>query len=357
MEQNKLDLILKLKPIQTSTGICDSVISNDSGDTWLRNNDKNLLKDLTDGASTVLNSTVEKLSDDDGFTKHTWHVSEIITKESTDTFQLQMPHGLMNLENGDVIVTPIGAFEVTIEKKQIIVNPDPKVESTYVMANAMDDIWNTPAYTPHTPITNSAQMDPFAMSSTMQTQSANPLTFLYGEHQTVTPNQSIQSVIPQASGIGALPYDSIASPGSPMPLMSAQHQFHAALSVHAKSEFQPGYDAGSTLQHTQMQRAGEGNILQDLGITEQTSAIANIHTPEQMSMTSTQNILTDQSPIDMLDEYLGEESLVQNHNIMPCTQISMNPNFTNVTMPSNMQELREPSLIGLIKGFKKRILG
>lgn len=356
MEQNKLDLTLKLKPIQTNT---NSDVASD--DAWLQNNDKNLLQDYSSDGSAALNSVVEKLSNNDAFNKQTYQVSEIIIKEAAGTYQLHMPHGTTNLENGDVIVTGIGAFEVTIEKKQIIVNPDPKVESTYAMANAVDDIWSSPIQTPHASVMNQAHVDPLLMNPMAQSQALDPLTFLYGEAQTITPNQSLPGVIPQATGMGALPYDPIAAMGSPMPAMPGQQHTppheQDGLNIHTGSEFQPSHTVQNALHNSQVPSSGAGDILQDLGMTEQSSAIANIHTAEQMPMASTQHALTEQSPIDMLDEYLGEDPLMQDQNMMHGMQMPTNQDFTSMPMRGSMQRAQESSLLGTIKGFKKKILG
>lgn len=273
IECNKLDLTLILKPINT-------LVKPGASDDWLNNDDPSLLRGFShfQANNPELGSVIEKISAVNNNKPKTYQVEYIQIKQQLDNFLLFAESQWLCLENGDVIVTGGTALEVKIQKKQVVMNPDPNLAAVELPANSSEDFWEIP----------SKRLD--ASVITVQNIMQDPLTFLFG---TATPStaDSMSTLIPQTSGMGSMPYDPVAILQSPMPML-----------VSRAGEFQQIASLSSKNMEITRNSPGAGNILQELGIGETSSSQSTIYQSGYFAKKS----LAEQSPADNLDEFLSD---------------------------------------------------
>lgn len=270
LQNNKLELTLILKPVKKTINNVSAIAEPEPSDAWLENNDAALLQMFSDSKKCELNAIVEKLASANTSAKKQYYVEAIKIKQNFNSFALITEQDLIDLENGDVIVTDAIAFEVEIKKQQIIQNPDLVMAETDAITHITADIWdfsNTQSSTNILP---------------QQDNVTDPLGFLFGTG--AKQNNKSLSLIPRSNGIGCLPYDSMAMLQSPMPTISIQRKPENNPSVSSNTKV---YEKDPILF--------QGNILQDLGINGTTTLI----------MPTTKN-LTNTAPADSLDEFLND---------------------------------------------------
>lgn len=269
-ECNKLDLTLILKPIKTQ-------VSTGANNDWLENNDANLLNTFshTQTANPELRAMVEKIAVVNNQQRKTYHVEIIQIKQQIDNFLLLSENQWRCLENGDVILADFTPLEVEIQKKQIVINPDPNLAAVEMLASTSADFWEVP----------NLRTDASAFPA--QTSVQDPLTFLFGK-QMPEATQPMSTLIPQTSGVGAMPYDPIAVLQSPMPALSISHSQISSLSTKTMD----------VTRHT----PSSNNILHELGIADSSACLSSMPRADYMAKKS----FAEQAPLDCLDEFLSD---------------------------------------------------
>lgn len=270
MSNNKLELTLILKPVKKIINNVSTIVEPEPSDAWLENNDTALLQMFSDAKKCELNAIVEKLTSTNVSAKKQYYVETIKIKQNLNGFALMKEQDLIDLENGDVIVTDAITFEVEIKKQQLVQNPDLAMAEADAITHIAADIWDF------------SKTESLAKILPQQENLTDPLNFLFGTG--AKQNNKSLSLIPSSNGMGSLPFDSIATLQSPMPTISIQRKPENNPSISSNTKV---CDKNSTVL--------QENILQDLGINGTTTLIM----PITKSLANT-------APIDSLDEFLND---------------------------------------------------
>lgn len=314
-----VDLTLRLTPIRQPAAPAVKPAADD----WLENNDADLLSSVeakakTDTGNANIADVLSSIADDDD--TRILHVNHIEIKQTNDHFMLATDNGPVALQNGDVIAVGETPLKVSIHKETIVAYEGParKPETDYASPDA-NDIWSAANAN-----TNNRFSDPFASNSpyplhtpastTQSNVTADPLGFLYGS-SAQQPSQ-VNNLLPGTSVLPGnisgfshtLPYDQV--PTTNMHIPSMPLPGNSGLNVDTQQHYTPTHMSEPQDQRYRQGRAetpvgADGNILRDLGINEQHNA-----TIVNRDYTQGSHPFTEQSPMDMLDEYLSDDSAV-----------------------------------------------
>lgn len=255
---------------------------------WLENNGSDLLDEInlatlderqTENMSSIDTETMENNTNLTAmFEGQVLAVTSLEIEIQQQKIYLQTEKGLVELKEGDIVKLHQLTLKVKIEKTTLVGFPEANLtESRPVRHEDPEDIWGL-----DTQLTSLQKLpeiqDPFSYQPqefnqvlpNVKTPSHDPLNFLYSQHSQHThPNSAVDFPAPQEKPSALFE-----------PPTASQH----SSAVHSLA-------------------TAQGNILKDLGISEDQSSY--------LPPSSTKGTLTEQAPLDVLDELLGEEDTLQ----------------------------------------------
>jgi hypothetical protein len=315
MLQNSVEHILCLKPL-ASQGDADST----SKDDWLNNSGENILRQNTSLSEQAhqpnqtqeqelsIDQVFDSLSDNINTNKSTYSVEHFEVKTSAAGPLLVTQNGDILLKDGDLITIQSTQYSISITKVESISHESPianirdaKAFNPFVAA----DIWQDDDNQRPIPTPLIHQEKEILAQSHQPKIDSDPLSFLY---QQTPQSRNTPSLIPTAQT--ALPQQS------------------------------------SNL-YAQDGNNDQGNILNDLGITQKSSTIVS---QEQNKSAAT---YSDSSPMDMLDNFLDKTDLVQpitSHNQFQPVMTAQTP-----ALPYQQTPIKKPTLLGGLRNALKRL--
>ena len=267
MENSRVEMTLRLEPLGEAEAI--PVIDGKGADNWLENDNTELIgKDLGATISGLMQNHAEG---------RVIKCTSLQIKSAVQGYELLVDQDEILLQDGDIISLPGINLRTSIIKEHLV-PVETTQQDTVRVPDSADDIWsnsevktNTPGFA--NPFVSNTE-DPFAQRPT-QSLPEDPLDFLYNSQQRATP------IIDQAGALNINTnehYALLASPGAVAP--------------------QPTVEP-TPRQEENPDTKDEGNVLHELGINEASSTIVN------KQYTTGKNSFLEQSPMDMLDEYLN----------------------------------------------------
>ncbi len=312
MEQNvegaKLEITLKLEPLGEAENIL--TIDGKNGDNWLENDNVELIGQEQDVAKQKdLGATISGLMQTNSDSR-VIKCNSLQIKSTIQGYALLIEQDEILLQNGDIISLPGINLKTSIIQEHMVPVETSK-QHTVQVPDSTDDIWSNNDLNITTPnfanpfISNTE--DPFAQRST-QSLVEDPLDFLYDTQQRTAPILEQPGYNTQQSGA----------------LNINTNENYALLSSPGAVASQPAPIVQSTPRREENpDTKSEGNVLHELGINEAGSTIVN------KQYTGGKSSFLDQSPMDMLDEYLDFDeddnvnhtySYPQNFQVMPNAQ-------------------------------------
>ncbi len=287
---NHVEFTLQLVPLTTN-----GEAFNQSEDDWLENDNQHLL--TADGLDIA---TPIKTDNHESSRGNFYKVLQINIKKELNHFLLMTENGNIILADEDRLCVADVTFLVKLVKQQIVVNPDPNVDSvTTSQIDIYDDIWATditPEALPHHKVA-----DPFHSNVMNFDQRVDdPLNFLTPGYSPQASNQ-VSALLPTAT-------DHLDHYNQQLGLNSNYEDIvpHAIdpLAINSDYNYQPISTHANLVSRDQSrppQDMSQGNILNDLGISNRQTMITDSDKPIKSST------FQEQSPYDMLDEFLEQE--------------------------------------------------
>ncbi len=294
MSHSQIEFTLKLIPIITQDELI-SPTDQSQHDDWLNNDDAGLLnakvsQDDEKKDEHELNQILGQLANHSEhriFQKETLEI-----KTTTNGFELVDGDEHIVLQDDDIIRLPTALFKVKIQKEHIVKYDAETANDNAVISSApeIEDIWSSSHDTNYK---GNRFADPFAASAnaakkgTFSSQQ-DPLDFLYDPHSETKAN-ILQPVINEQSSFT-----------------------DNGLAINTKQSYHPAQSGYSEPQYLNSSApSSEGNVLNDLGIDEASSTIA------QKNYHSGKTSYLEQSPMDMLDEYLDSNETISYDSSIP----------------------------------------
>ena len=265
-------------------------------DDWLEN-DAAELAELIESAESSSQKTIGS---------QTIHICDTFMFHITASGVLLHTHeGVVNVLDGECIQVGEQCFRLHIEQMSVLNNSMPSdmpsdMATKVTPLPMCDDIWSSGEELRHQahipdPFANRHQAPVVATArSTAATPIVNhqdPLNFLYDHHSSSEhdPNVMLPSVATQSPALTSLPQHAISS----TPNYFAETGTHQTISSHIPPQ--------STLSMIGSAPAHTGDVLNDLGIDASRSTLT------QKQYDAGKSTFLDQSPADMLDEYLSAD--------------------------------------------------
>lgn len=303
MSNNRIDFTLKLIPIIGQDEF-KSQLKETEHDDWLNNDDVSLLD------TTVVQNT--KATDEQGLNQlldqlanhsaHRIHQKETLEIKSTPNgFVLIDGNKLVVLQDDDIIRLPTVLLKVKIQQEHVVNYDSEKANDVTAISSApeIEDIWSSSHEANYQ---GNRFADPFAASGTANQKGnfasqQDPLDFLYDPHSGSKSNTFPASV----------------------EILNNRSNFRDdGLTINTKQSYQPAQSNHLESRYSNSSApSSEGNVLNDLGIDESSSTIA------QRNYHSGKTSYLEQSPMDILDEYLDTSET-----------ISYDSNIPNLSPPS-----------------------
>ncbi len=331
MSESRIDFTLSLIPINK---ISDS--NQTEQEEWLNNDDVSLLNmdvaqdsEKKDASDDDLNLILNQLSSHPEQRIIEKEILEI--KSTSQGFELVGEGETVLLKDDDVIRLPAMLLKVRIKQEHVVAYEEKNAgEDVAMPISEVEDIWSTSQDSNYK---GNRFVDPFANCSPSNKNSfsspQDPLDFLYnpnaGSSQAIQ-NRPAHNAAPDVSFYGQQGLESDAL------TINTQQSYQPAQSVYPDSSTEIPFSSQTDV-------ASEGNVLNDLGINEASSTIA------QRSYTSGKPSYLDQSPMDILDEYLDEQVPISydgsNPPIYPPNNFSQEPRAIDSSDYSTPQDLNQ----------------
>ncbi len=387
MSDNRLVFTLKLMAVDSAVGgsaQLPAIVESEAN--WLDNDSPDLLAPMAANNAGSQNTSVLDHLVTSG-SSNLYSVSELLIQQNDQGFSLLTQKGRVQLQNGDIIKLGSQSLKAVIVKEHIVpLNPQqvPMV-SRKAQSEPIDDIWAAPtqssasfspsskyidpfATTNHAPVTTglSSYQKPVVKTNQNSYDNQDPLGFMYSNSQNARrPEPSVRN---SSQNLLGAPY----SAGMPMiadtlPSRGRQnddgglsvnsHQAYNRSSMSGPSNYREAAPAPSS----QSLNPNQGNILKDLGIDSNTSLLA------QRQVGTGKTTFDEQSPMDMLDEYLNDNMSAVRGRYVPPRPANGNGNGNNypamrpaarLAAPdyySTPEVQEKPALFGKVSGFFKKL--
>lgn len=322
MAESKLEVMLRLEPLGSEEKV--PFAENGGVDDWLNNDSAQLLgADEAQNEAPDLNATISELMHTNA--GRALKCSVLQLRSGGDGFLVLTDNGEMPLVDGDIICLPGVNLRANLVQEHIVPVDEPQQAFQAPDVDPDDDIWANPMPNANNSFANpfvSTPDDPFKQQSqqpvmpqfAQQPVQEDPLDFLYGgdTRQTQPTSQfdfRDQYAAPQLSGPDPLLVDNNAQNYDEGLNINtrAQYSYGAAPNNFVNPVQQPPQARQHAPEESAPQMANaeqdEGNVLHDLGIDPASSTIIN------KQYTGGKSSFLEQSPMDMLDEFLEDDDL------------------------------------------------
>lgn len=287
MSANAINLTLRLSPLLPN----QPGLSASHSDDWLDNNDAGIFSDIEQqDAKPALNKVLENISLDAN--RRLIKVTKLEIQQNVQGFTIQHEGRATLLSDGDVVALGEHYLQVQIVKQAIVSNPIP---STPIEARTQhfDDIWQMDLPAAQTaPHHRSADPYAGALLPSAPTHSHDPLNFLYSQSQ---PRETYPSMHAPTSS-----YDRGPALDSALSILPSS----SSLNIDSHSDYTPAPTPAESVRRDEYRNNyvndNAGNVLRDLGINDNPLTLGN-------SVGSKQAPLTQQAPLDMIDELLYDD--------------------------------------------------
>jgi hypothetical protein len=334
MSEVTQETILTLLPLESPLVSSEQISAQKTEpDAWLTNENASLVDNLYQAQDKIAEQA-----------KHNRiHTCQKLTiKQNNAGYELETEHGVVQLENGDIIALAHIQFLVDLQSHTVSTPDSAAINSERAALPASDDdIWSGGDV--QLPTTHIA--DPFAQQHVISSSATQHASSSRVAHETNLanlpniPNDMHYGLVETSDPLGFL------YPAGQQPVATSSSV--NAMSLVTTQSYLPMQANQNQIATTQPQ----ANVLHDLGINEQSSSIAS------RKYSQHQPTYAEQSPMDMLDDYLTlDESMPTQHSSTYKAVQTQSSGITPTTYyaPTIHDDETSAGLFGSIKRFLSR---